>query len=103
MLLLLLLTLELLVQATARGDGQCADKLLELDCPALVLVKDIKHILGKLARVAEREELAVDFPELWGESVRAQASTHILTLLVQLAAGAVLEESLVPLLELLRG
>ena len=49
--------------------------------PVLVLVKDVEDIVGKLARVAEGEELLVYSPELG---------------LVELSGRAVLQEALIP-------
>jgi hypothetical protein len=74
-------TFELLIQSATRGDAQGADKLLKVDCAVLVLVEDVKYIVGKFSRVAEREKLFV-YPAELG--------------LVELARGAVLEEAFVP-------
>jgi hypothetical protein len=74
-------TLELLVEPATAGDAERADELAEVDGPVLVLVEDIEDVVRELARVAEREELAVDAPELG---------------LVELAARAVLQKALVP-------
>ena len=58
------LTLELLVQSSPGRNAQSTDKLLELDRPALVLVKDIEDVVCELGWIAKGEELAVDFLEL---------------------------------------
>ena len=75
------LTFELLLQLTTTGDGECADELLEVDCPVLVLVKDIEHVFRECGWIAKGEELFVDLAEL---------------LLVELARRAVLEEPFIP-------
>lgn len=48
---------ELLLEAAARGDGQGADELSEVDGAIAVLVKGPEGMLGELGGVAVREEL----------------------------------------------
>lgn len=78
--------IQLILHAAARGDGQRADEFLEVDGAGAVAVEDVKHVIGEFGRVAEGEELFVDLLE-FGFRERAR--------------GAVLEEALVPLLQLL--
>lgn len=75
------LTFKLLIQSSSAGDAQCANELFEIDRAVLVIVKHIKHIVGKLAWVAKREELLVYPRKL---------------VLVELSAGTVFEEPFVP-------
>lgn len=74
-------TLELFVQAAATGDAESADELFKVDCPVLILIKDIEDIVCKLAGVTERKELLVYATEFGA---------------VELAGWTVLEEALVP-------
>ena len=57
-------TFQLLIQASARCDGEGADKLFEIDGSVLVLVENVENKSGKLVRVASGEELAVNSLEL---------------------------------------
>jgi len=63
------LTLQLLVQSAPGCNAQSADELFELDCAALIFIKDVEDVVGELGRVAEREELAIDLLELCHERV----------------------------------
>jgi hypothetical protein len=58
------LTFELLVQPSSGSYTQGADKLLELDCPALVLVENVEYVICELGWIAKGEELAIDLLEL---------------------------------------
>ena len=69
---------ELVLHLAAARHAQGADELLEVDGPGLVRVEDVKDVVGKGRRVAEREELPVDLLEL---------------LLCERARRAVLEEA----------
>lgn len=79
--LVTLLTFELLIESPSTGDTESTNKLFKVDGAVLVVVKDVKHIIRKLARVTKWEELLVDAREL---------------VLVELAAGAVFKETFVP-------
>jgi hypothetical protein len=81
----------LLDQPTRPATPLCLQPLLsktylELDGPRSILIKHVKYVVRKLARVTKGEELFVDLDKL---------------LLVQLTRWAVLDEALVPLLQLL--
>ena len=62
---------ELVLHLAARGDGEGADELLEVDAAGLVGVEDVEDVVGEGGGVAEGEELLVDFLELgFGEHAR---------------------------------
>ena len=50
---------QLLIKATTACNTQCANKLLEIDRPVLILVEYIEHVLCEGRGVTEREELLV--------------------------------------------
>lgn len=77
---------QLLVQTSSGGNAERADKFLEVNGAVFVLVEHIEDVFGKRRRITEGEELFVNAAEL---------------LLVQCSGRAVLEETLVPLLQLL--
>ncbi len=77
--------LELLLELASRCHAQGAQKFPEINAPVAVRVKRPKHVLGKLGGIAIREEIAVDLLELLDR---------------QLAIGTILEEALVPLVDL---
>lgn len=77
---------EFLLEAAAGGDRQGADELPEVDGAIAVLVKGAESVLREFGGIAVGKELDVELLEL---------------LQVQDAAGAVLQEALVPLLQLL--
>ena len=58
-------TFELFVKLAARGDGECADELLEVDHAIAVVVKDVEDVVCELARIAKGEELFVDAAEFF--------------------------------------
>jgi hypothetical protein len=77
---------ELVLHLAAAGDAQGADELLKVDGSGLVGVEHPEDVVGERRGVAKGEELPVDLLEL---------------LLGEHARGAVLDEALVPLLQLL--
>lgn len=77
---------QLLVEPSSRCHAECADELLKVDGAVLVLVENVEHVFCKRGRISKGEELFVDAAEL---------------LLVERSGWAVLEEALVPLLQLL--
>ena len=79
---------QLILQFPSGGYTQSADKLPKIDGVVLVLVKRAEDVLRKLRGVPVREEAGVDDLELVHGEV---------------PAGAVLQEPLVPLLELVLG
>ena len=80
--------LQLLVQSPTRGHAQGDDELPEVDRPVSVGVKRAEDVFGELGGVAVREEVGVDLLEL----VHGQSAT-----------GAVPQEALVPLGDLVLG
>lgn len=77
--------LQLLLELPPGGNGEGAEELPEVDGAVAVGVERPEDVLGEFARVAVREEVAVDLLELVYGKV---------------AAGAVLQKALVPLLDL---
>ena len=77
-----ILTVEFFVEVATRGDGECANELLELDGAILVLVEDAEHERGELGGVSVGEELGIDLDE---------------SLLGQQPVGTILKEAFVPL------
>jgi len=77
--------LQFLLEFAARGHAERTEKLAKIDAAITVGIKSSKHMLGKLRRVSVREKVSVDFLKLLDG---------------QLAIGTVLEEALVPLLDL---
>lgn len=69
---------ELVLERSAGRHTQRDDEFLKVDGAGTVGVKDVENIVGECGRVAEREELFVDFLKLR---------------LVQRTGGTVLEES----------
>lgn len=69
----------------ARIKERFAEACLELNCSRTIFIKHIEHIIRKLCGITKREELLVDLDEFR---------------LVQLSRRAVLDETLVPLLQL---
>lgn len=62
---------ELVLHLAPGRDAQRADELLKVDGPGFIAVKHVEHIICETRRVAEREELPVDFLELvLGEHAR---------------------------------
>lgn len=77
---------ELLVEPSSRCDTECTDEFLEVDGSVLVLVKDAEDVFCECRRITEGEKLLVDTAKL---------------LLVKNTRGTILQEALVPLLQLL--
>lgn len=75
------LTLELLIQTAPACYTESTDEFFEIDGPILVLIEDVENVICEISWVTEREELFIYPAELC---------------LVELARGTVLEEALVP-------
>jgi hypothetical protein len=75
---------ELFVQTSATRDTQSANEFSEINGAALIRIKDVEDLLGKLFWITEGEELFVYLGKLF---------------LVEVACRAVVLEALVPLLE----
>ena len=70
--------IKFILHLPSRGDTEGTYEFLEVDGAGFVRVKDVEHVIGEGGRIAEGEELLVDFLELFfGEH----------------AVGAVLEEA----------